>query len=1029
MRVRLRHRKLAQVLDESRISQNAWALRMGISRGHLSNLVNGRHRYPEGETRRKLLRATGLDFEELFAIEGVARQGFARAASKRGNIMDAWIQDLRFALRSLARSPGFSAVALLTLALGLGANTAIFSAVETVLLRPLPFQGADRVVTLWQDQSKQGEPKEFVSPANFLDWKRMASSFEQLALIEPYGVDYLEGEFPQSFSAARVSEGFFEVLSTQPLAGRLFQASDYKTGAPAVVLLSEAVWRGAFAASPDVVGSTVRFDGEAYHVTGVLPADFQPQVLGRESGVWLPRPPNDSDSRLRGSTYMGAVGRLREGVTVAQAQSEMDAVAARLAEQYPRFNTDVGIRVESIADHLLGPSRPLLWLLLAAVGCVLLIACSNIAGLMLVRHHSRRRTLALRGVLGAGRTRILRQLSLESLALALCGGLLGALLAHWMLRALIAVTPSDVPRLEHAAIRPSVLFFGLGLTLLAALAFGAWPALRASRVDFREALQEAGGTTTESAARLRGRAVLVTAQLALACILLVGAGLLLRSFAALTQLDPGYGVDRITALQIFASDRYDTSTKRTAFYRETIEAIQALPQVESAGLVTSLPLSQGRLVPHLIDPGVIEAGRPPEELDNAPTALLTAASPGYFETMGIRLLAGRLYTDRDSLPPSGDGSDNRSSSGRDGARSDGNNSPSSRDGRSGGSSASGQGESTSSQQGGSTGASSAQDAPAAVPAVINESLARRHFGRANPLGRRLDVGYGRGFTIEVIGIVADVLQTSLDAPARDEFYIPVQRFPAYAMTYVVRGREGALASFSHGSRRTDSRDSQTKSGADGDSGQEPPRGARPVDDPTGRPRTGARQTSQSQTASDNSSSAASQAVQPGGGLLSSVQRVIWKINPSQTIYATANMEELYAASTAVRRFALQLLAGFSLAALGLALLGLYAVLSFTVRRGSREIGIRRALGATSASILANVLRRSLTMTAAGLTIGLTAALPLTRHLQSLLYETTPTDPATFIAIALLILICSLLASLLPALRATRTDPLHALRTE
>ncbi|HSR66501.1 MAG TPA: ADOP family duplicated permease [Acidobacteriota bacterium] len=901
MRVRLRHRKLAQVLEKSRISQNAWALRMGISRGHLSNLVKGRHRYPEGDTRRKLLRATGLEFQELFAVENVNRRGFGLAAPRqRGNIMDSWMQDLRFALRSLLRSPGFSVVALLTLALGLGANTAIFSAVEAVLLQPLPFSQAERVVTLWQDQSKQGEPKEFVSPANFVDWRRMATSFQHLAAIEPYGVDYLDGEFPQSFSAAQVSEGFFQVLSTRPLAGRLFQSDDYREGAPQVVILAEAVWKGAFAADPSIVGSALRFDGESYQVVGVLPADFQPRVLGREWGVWMVRPEKEADLRMRRSTYLGAVGRLRQDVSLSQAQSEMDAIAARLAEQYPRSNTDVGIRLEPISDHLLGPSRPLLWLLLAAVGCVLLIACSNIAGLMLVRHHSRRRTLALRGVLGAGRSRILHQLSLESLLLAISGGLLGCLMARWMLGALIAVTPSDVPRLDQAAIRPSVLLFGLGLTLLAALLFGAWPALRASRVDFREALQEAGGTATESAARLRGRALLVTAQVALACVLLVSAGLLLRSFSALIQLDPGFGIERITALQIFPTDRYDTTAKRVAYYRQSIEAFQALPQVEAAGLVSSLPLSQGRLVPHFIDPGVAKAGSPPEELGDAPTALMTAASPGYFETMGIRLLKGRLFSYRDS---EGD-----------------------------------------------------------IPALINETMTRRHFGDGEALGQRLDVGYGQGFTMQVVGIVADARQTSLDAPARAEFYLPIHRFPSYAVTYVVRGRES--------------------------------------------------ETGLSEAA-----------------LLPSVQRAIWAINPAQTIYASADMSELYAASTAVRRFALQLVAGFSAAALGLALLGLYAVLSFSVRRGRREIGIRRALGATSSSILAGVLRRSLSMTLGGLVMGLAAALLLTRYLQTLLYQVTPTDPATFVFIALLILLCSLAAALIPALRATRADPLRALRAD
>jgi putative ABC transport system permease protein len=554
------------------------------------------------------------------------------------------MNDLRIAFRQLVKRPGFTLVAIVTLALGIGATTTIFSVVDHLMLRDLPFPDADRVVTVWQANHREGNPREDVAPGNFLEWKDRAGSFAAMGAAEPYSFDLTGEDRPQVVLANYVTDGFFDALGVQPAAGRLLQPEDFRDGAGAVAVVGWGLWQRRFGADPALVGRAIVLDGQPTTVVGILPRDLD-LGLGysyMRRDLWVPRRLQGWERTMRASAWWTVVARLAPGATLATAQADMDRVASGLAAEFPATNERIGASVVPLHEHLVGAARPTLMLLAAGVGLVLLVACVNIANLLLARGADRAREIAVRAAMGAGRGRLVVQLLAESAVLAAAGAAAGIVLAFWAVDLIKAVAPGDIPRFETVAVNLRVLGFGVGLAALTALVFGLAPALRLSRPDVREVLAE--GRVTPGRGRLRARQGLIVAETALALTLLIGAGLLLRSFATLLRVDPGFHREHLLALQIFYWEDGHTPQHRADFFDRTIRNVRALPGVRSAGAVSAAPflaanLDIRRTLRKLDEP----LPRPGEE----PQTYLAIATPGYFETMGIPLLRGRFLDDRD----------------------------------------------------------------------------------------------------------------------------------------------------------------------------------------------------------------------------------------------------------------------------------------------------------------------------------------------------------------------------------------------
>jgi putative ABC transport system permease protein len=640
-------------------------------------------------------------------------------------------QDLRYGLRSLVRNPGFSVVAILALALGIGPNSAIFTIVNAVLLKPLPMPEPNRVVMIWQTLLKSGFDQMPVSANDYLDWKRQAHSFEEMAAafaIPEYGLNISGAGEPERVGAALGSKEFLPALGIKPVVGRNFLPEEDRPGGPAAVLISHALWQRRFHSDPSAVGRTLTVDGVPRTIVGVVPHELGELVA---ADVWLPTAIDPSHSQ-RGNHNYGIVARLKPGVTVEQARAEMMVIAKRLEREYPATNNGWGVTLFPMAEMFSGRIRPVLLVLLGAVGLLLLIACANLANLLLARAATRQKEIAIRGALGAGRKRIVRQLLTECLVLALAGGALGLVLAAWSIRLLRGVVPDMFPMMRHMSVDARVLVFTVGICVLTGLLFGLAPAWKASRTDLNTTLKEAGGRSENAGGSQRIRSALLGSEVALAVLLSVSAGLLLRSFMRVMAVNPGLRTENILTMNLTLPEvKYDTPRKRATFYKTLVERVDALAGVRSSGAVVFLPLRVSILSFRIGVSRFQIEGRPPVTEDQQPMADYRAATPGYFRTMEIGLRQGRLFDGHDDLD-------------------------------------------------------------AKKVALVNETMVRRQFMNENPLGRRMVIN---GAAREIVGVVADAKLYGLDAPVEPAIYVPHGQQANTSMGLVVRtdGDPGAMA--------------------------------------------------------------------------------------------------------------------------------------------------------------------------------------------------------------------------------------------
>ena len=805
--------------------------------------------------------------------------------------MDTLFQDLRYAIRTLLKNRSFTAVAVLALALGIGANTAIFSVVNAVLLRPLPFPEPDRLVAIKTINLKSGE-NNFgnASPADFVDWRARSNSFEQLTAETGGSVTMTGGEQPESFPGARVSDDYFAMLGTKPFLGRAFLPDEFKSNGSPAIILSHRLWQRRFASDVGIIGQTLTLDGKPSTVVGVMPPDFKQPAYAE---VWMPLLTDSSEMQLRGARYFVTIARLKPGVALAQAQAEMGTVAAALQEQHPESNASWSVRIFSLQESIVGNFRTALLVLLGAVGFVLLIACANVASLLLARASERRKEMAIRAALGATRFRVIRQLLTESILLAFAGGAAGLLLAFWGVKAIIRLIPEAMrfPRLDEIQIDARALAFTLVVSLVTGIIFGIIPGLQVSKPDLQESLKEGGRSSTGNLGVHRTRSVLVISEVALALLLLIGAGLLIRSFARLNQTSLGFDRENLLTIGIGASpQKYPQARQRAAYYKQFLERLETLPGVESAALSSSLPLGFNLIFPYTVE------GRAAGPAD-APQAAFSSVSPNYFSAMHIPLLAGREFTEQDN-----------------------------------------------------------KDAPNV--AIINETMARRFFTDENPIGKRVKIDYlNQPTSFEIVGVVGDTKQSSLADQTNVGVYVSYFQYPWFSSLLIVR------------------------------------------------------------TATDAASFAAP------------AQRAIWSLDKDKPISYVKTMDQLLSESVAEPRLYVFLLSVFALVALALAVIGIYGVMSYSVGQRTREIGIRMALGAQPGDVLRLVVGQGMILVLIGVITGLAAALALTRVMASLLYDVKATDPLTFFGVAAILAGVALGACFVPARRATKVDPMVALRYE
>ena len=814
--------------------------------------------------------------------------------------MSTLLQDVRYGLRMLAKSPSVSIVATIALALGIGANTAIFSVVNAVLLRPLPYPNSDALMAIWEKDVTRGSLRNSYSYPNFFDLRDQNHSFERVAAY--HDSDFImtgRGE-PIRLQGALASSDLFTVLGVAPVLGRAFLPNEDKpTETGRVVVISQRLFAGRFNSDPNILNQQITLDGKRYTVVGVMPNDFEFPIQNDPLDLWTTIADDASGSTpvtgQRGAHFLRVVGRLKPAVSQTQAQADVDAIAARLEQQYPDYNTHKGIQIESALSALVGNVRPALLIMLGAVACVLLIACANVANLLLARAMTRHREMAVRSALGASRLRVVRQLLTESVLLSLAGGLLGLGLAVWWSDLLIALGKKDIPRAIQVGLDWRVLAFTLGVSVLTGMVFGLVPALHLSKSELSESLKEGRGAGA-GAKRNRVRNALVIAELAIAVVLLVGAGLLLQSFWRLQHVSSGLDPRNILTFNVSLPEVRYSSEKQAHFYRDLLGRVRSLPGVQSASAVTPLPLSGDRFrISFQIE------GRPVAPKDE-PVADLFVAETNYFRTMGIPILKGRDFNDQDehkSMPVT----------------------------------------------------------------IVTESFAREFFPGEDAVGKRIRPGIStwddddEDRVREIIGVVADVRNRALNTEPKPAYYMPQAQLPFTQLVTVVK------------------------------------------------------------TANDPRA------------LTGSVTREVRNMDSELPIFAVKTMEDYISSSVAAPRFNTTLLAIFAAVALALTIIGLYGVMSYSVAQRTSEIGIRMALGAQARDVIRLIVKEGLAMVGLGLILGIGGALALTRLLTALLFGVTARDPMTFAAIAGLLSIVAILACCIPAWRATRVDPLEALRCE
>ncbi|HSE98402.1 MAG TPA: ABC transporter permease, partial [Blastocatellia bacterium] len=638
-------------------------------------------------------------------------------------------QDFRYGVRGLLKNRGFTLVATITLALGIGANSAIFSVINAVLLRPYPYEAPERLVVVWETQLQRGLPFMFASPPNYADWRTQNQVFDDLAAFEPRGFFLKQEDEPARVQGARVTASLFSVLKVAPQAGRLFREEDDLPGSEKVALLSHSMWRDRFGSDPAIVGSSIVLDYQPHTVVGVMPPEFKfPPPINLEGGgpdpraeLWVPFA-LDMKAGQRGAHYMRVIARLKQGVTRERAISEMSGIAKRLEQDHPSTNTGWDVTIVPLTDQVLGETRPALVALLAAVGFVLLIACVNVANLLLARGAARQKEFAIRAALGAGRLRLLRQVLTESLALALLGGAAGLALAGWGIDILISLAPQNVPRLEETSIDSSVIAFTLGVSILTGVLFGLAPALQSFRQDLTVWLKEGGRTSGQATGLFRLRGLLVIAEVALSLVLLVGAGLLLQSFARLRGVEAGFRSENVLTMRIaLPKTGFATPEQKIVAFKELDRQINSLPEVEAAGFVYDIPLAADRQGTSIrID------GEPPPPPGQESQVNFTFVTPRYFDSMGVPLLKGRAFTEQDVR--------------------------------------------------------SGQDV-----IIVNAALARRFFGDEDPLGRHLFVGFNTQVARRIVGVVGDVRHNTLKDDPFPNVYVPYFQVPwSGSMSLMVR---------------------------------------------------------------------------------------------------------------------------------------------------------------------------------------------------------------------------------------------------
>jgi len=811
--------------------------------------------------------------------------------------MRTFLQDLRYGARMLLKQPGFTLIAVITLALGIGANTAIFSVVNAALLRAFPYADAERLVIVWEKM--QQNEQNLISLANFFEWQEQQNVFTGLAAFNDTRNSLSSGDgAPEEITGQNATDNLFSVLGVNALVGRTFASEDSKPGQNTVVILSYGLWQRRFGGDPNVIGRKVILNAVEHTVIGVMPPDFRWHVrrnspTGQAAELWTTWAMSNETRQLRGR-FIGAVARLKPGVTLPQARAEMDTIASRLAEKYPQFNRGAGINLVPLREQFAGEIRLALLLLMGAVGFVLLIACANVANLLLARAAARHKEIAVRAALGASRGRIVRQLLTESLLLGAPGGAVGLLLAWWGKTALVQFSPPELGNFRQIEISASVLGFTFVVALLTGVIFSLAPAVEASKVKLGETLKEAGRNLAGNPRSQRLRSALVVAEIALALVLLIGAGLLIRSFLRLQNVDTGFDARNVLTMRVaLPLSRYDQDEKRLNFFTQALERIQRLPGVEAVGAINITPfLGAG------MDPAFDIEGRAKPSPDQATGSTgVCIIDQNFFRVLQIPLKRGRLFTEQE-----------------------------------------------------------AREKRNVV--IINEALAKKYFPNEDPLGKRVKITMRPPHVwMEIIGVVGDVRHAQLDRAAEPMSYWPIGQLPYPYYTFMLRTRGDAT------------------------------------------------------------------------GISAAVRNVIQTLDPQQPVGEVRTFDNLVGNSIARQRFNTLLLAVFAVVALLLSAIGIYGVMSYAVAARTHEIGIRTTLGATASDILRLVLQRGLALTLAGVSVGLLAAIVLTRLMKTLLFDVSVTDPLTFGVIVLLLICVALLACWIPARRATKVDPMIALRCE